>query len=651
MIQCRILIPVAVAFLACATHAGADNSDLCTTTLSDDFENGVLDPDFTTTDSCAIISEVGGAIQIQVPAGCTDGGGYRSDNSAIVFCGDIDVRVDIDASGLPGVSGFGARWVNVSVGSATTGATVAGIAYDLRSYIDSCNPYGRYISAWVTDSDNCARSYLQTSATDGRLRITREGTTVSTFIWDDGASNWLLLKTGTGSTDDLQLQFWTSRIGGAEADEQIVRFDNLSIQPYEADTDGDGVPDDVDNCPYVPNPDQAVDLNGDSIACQRPAIDVSQLQFEVTPLQDPNWDSCGILDIEISETDPVSATGYVVGATCNWTSARAVRWDANGVPTILDPVPDHTHPMGFGVNDAGVVVGRVLQFGGRGVRWDLDGTATVIAGAYGSGSAISDTGWIFGGINSQFGRWNPAGDGRIVLEAVGAALDVNDYGFALGSIFRGAGIGTRPLRWNPDGTHVQLDPPTEGAFTVAPGGINNFGEVCGAWGPPLRWDAAGNVTELPPVPGTTPSQGNVIRGIDDYGLIVGHARVPLTGAIWDQQNQPHRLIDLLAPSDVVAVFDVYGIDSNDQYIRIVASVSSPTIPTGVALLTAVVPSANSADLNNDGEVDSGDLNILLSAWGSPCAPQPNCNGADLNNDGGVDSGDLNILLSAWGVAR
>ena len=50
-----------------------------------------------------------------------------------------------------------------------------------------------------------------------------------------------------------------------------------------------------------------------------------------------------------------------------------------------------------------------------------------------------------------------------------------------------------------------------------------------------------------------------------------------------------------------------------------------------------------ADLNGSGTVDSGDLAILLAAWG----PNPG-NAADLNGSGTVDSGDLAILLAAWG---
>jgi len=53
-----------------------------------------------------------------------------------------------------------------------------------------------------------------------------------------------------------------------------------------------------------------------------------------------------------------------------------------------------------------------------------------------------------------------------------------------------------------------------------------------------------------------------------------------------------------------------------------------------------------ADLDGDFGVNSGDLIILLSAWG-PCGSGP-CP-ADLNDDGEVNSADLLELLNAWGA--
>lgn len=44
-----------------------------------------------------------------------------------------------------------------------------------------------------------------------------------------------------------------------------------------------------------------------------------------------------------------------------------------------------------------------------------------------------------------------------------------------------------------------------------------------------------------------------------------------------------------------------------------------------------------------GDVDGGDLGIVLADWGVE-GPHP----ADLNGDGIVDGGDVGIMLSVWG---
>jgi hypothetical protein len=49
-----------------------------------------------------------------------------------------------------------------------------------------------------------------------------------------------------------------------------------------------------------------------------------------------------------------------------------------------------------------------------------------------------------------------------------------------------------------------------------------------------------------------------------------------------------------------------------------------------------------SDLNDDGVVDSIDLSILVSRWGTSDV------GADINGDGIVDAIDLSILVSDWG---
>ncbi|MCH2161233.1 MAG: hypothetical protein MK085_05095 [Phycisphaerales bacterium] len=63
-------------------------------------------------------------------------------------------------------------------------------------------------------------------------------------------------------------------------------------------------------------------------------------------------------------------------------------------------------------------------------------------------------------------------------------------------------------------------------------------------------------------------------------------------------------------------------------------------PEGAAGGVLAVPVECPADFNGDGEVNGGDLGLLLSLWGTV--------DGDLNGDGTTDGGDLGLLLSSWG---
>lgn len=111
----------------------------------------------------------------------------------------------------------------------------------------------------------------------------------------------------------------------------------------------------------------------------------------------------------------------------------------------------------------------------------------------------------------------------------------------------------------------------------------------------------------------------------------------------------------LGYAEVLALYDGSGggtgIDIHQtgliqiSYVRI----TSP-IEVGLSVeidgMSDVTPLEPSADLDADGDVDSGDLAILLGEWG-PCAGLGDACDADLNRDGAVDSTDLAALLGAW----
>jgi enediyne biosynthesis protein E4 len=71
-----------------------------------------------------------------------------------------------------------------------------------------------------------------------------------------------------------------------------------------------------------------------------------------------------------------------------------------------------------------------------------------------------------------------------------------------------------------------------------------------------------------------------------------------------------------------------------------------TVLTNVAVNQhLVIESPELCDFDANGQVDGGDLGLLLSTWGS--LGTSSNRKADVNNDGEVDGADLGILLSAW----
>ena len=95
----------------------------------------------------------------------------------------------------------------------------------------------------------------------------------------------------------------------------------------------------------------------------------------------------------------------------------------------------------------------------------------------------------------------------------------------------------------------------------------------------------------------------------------------------------------------VAWFDTYPADDNANFNGLwniwpyfpSGTVIGSDIERGLFVWREILR----GDINGDGSVNSADLGILLSSWGTSGGP------ADLNGDGSVNSADLGILLSAW----
>lgn len=132
-----------------------------------------------------------------------------------------------------------------------------------------------------------------------------------------------------------------------------------------------------------------------------------------------------------------------------------------------------------------------------------------------------------------------------------------------------------------------------------------------------------------------------------------------SGPVVDGVNVQNLALELLSPSgQVLQTANVNGLGQGESITNFQAPVagvyrarvSSAGGSADVQLYQATITVTDQrrlGDLNNDGQVGSTDLGILLGSWGGCPAPPMAC-AADLNMDGTVGAADLAILLGAWG---
>jgi autotransporter-associated beta strand protein len=197
----------------------------------------------------------------------------------------------------------------------------------------------------------------------------------------------------------------------------------------------------------------------------------------------------------------VSNSGTAVGYATKYTSGanmgnRAVRWDYTGTAATelgtLGTSGGVTYAVAFAVNNAGTAVGRSDKYdgsgvsqGSRAVRWDASGAAFELAPL-----SLTSTGFT-----------------------TAEAMAVNAGGTAVGSSAQYDGddtlMGTRPVRWDAAGAVTELgNLGLTGGFTLGVAlAINDANTAVGwvdkpGWGGisvgkrAVRWDASGAVTEL-----------------------------------------------------------------------------------------------------------------------------------------------------------
>ncbi|MCC7406584.1 MAG: DUF3466 family protein [Phycisphaeraceae bacterium] len=210
-------------------------------------------------------------------------------------------------------------------------------------------------------------------------------------------------------------------------------------------------------------------------------------------------------------------------------SKQAVRWDASGLPTILDDLgaaaDGSNYSLADGINSAGVAVGSAQKYGpqdvflgSRAVRWDPGSTTAVELGHLGTDSS----GYTY----AQAKDINDAG----VIIGIAAKFDRYDSDLL---------IGDRAVRWDPGSTTpVELALPPEGLFSVSTVQhlmINNAGMIAGMVGHhtstsryvmrALRWDPSGVVTELTLPANYVADSYGYMAGLNEPGVVIGNFTV------------------------------------------------------------------------------------------------------------------------------
>lgn len=128
-----------------------------------------------------------------------------------------------------------------------------------------CTPYFEAYKSWSNgNTDNCACTWVSSSATTGKFRISREGTTYRSYYWN--GSSWVNVRTSTGSSGPAGIGMYS---GSDDTGAHAVRMDNLVIiSDSITDVDSDSITDCFDNCPSTYNPDQEdTDFDGIGDSC------------------------------------------------------------------------------------------------------------------------------------------------------------------------------------------------------------------------------------------------------------------------------------------------------------------------------------------------------------------------------------------------
>ena len=164
-----------------------------------------------------------------------------------VLCGDFDVQVGYALTGF-GAAPVGGMFASLRVDDPAAPLTGMTVERYVASYLPSSNSYQNYKSYTDNSGNDATSVILATSDTTGRLRITRSGTTVTSYYWkvgttDAGTGQWVLVKTAVLTSTPWVVLLYAgdnSTVGAGPAASYSVTFSNLQVTSPGATDAGTG---------------------------------------------------------------------------------------------------------------------------------------------------------------------------------------------------------------------------------------------------------------------------------------------------------------------------------------------------------------------------------------------------------------------------
>jgi hypothetical protein len=407
-------------------------------------------------------------------------------------------------------------------------------------------------------------------------------------------------------------------------------FSGAVIGPVNDDSDSDGVPDSMDLCPNVFDPGQA-DCDGNDIgdACEIASGQLADVDANGVPDLCEAYEVPGEFSTIQAAINAVPAGQYglvlvVAGTRSESFSLNGKNVRVQGAPnnaTILDGTGLTTSIARFtgGEPATAGLANLVFRNGTAGSRITPKGTFTVGGAVYGVNSAALITNCRFEQNEADFG-------GAVYLLRCDSAVEACVFA----------------------GNEALTDGGAFFAYECA-GFVRNSdftANSCGAIG-------SGNGGAFKTVGGKTAGGTFLLQDCSITGTISG-----VDGAaIHHFENSDIGTRGLLRIVDTeisanATVIGAAGVRNDGPQTALVLAGTTAVCgntPRNVGGPFLIERGASVcgclADVTGDGQVNGGDLGIVLNSWGGADA----LGSGDVNHDGVIDASDLSVVLSNWGA--